>query len=293
MSCNNCPSKFKDFYSDNLYTWCTGCGNYGIHAALKRALVEQNLTPQNTLICFDIGCHGNGSDKIEGYRFHGLHGRIIPFACGASNANSKMKVIASGGDGGTLGEGINHLIHAVRCNYNVTFLLHNNGNYGLTKGQASPATRKGNVRSIAPDGVTDTPLNPSNFVLSLNPSFVARTFSGDVKHMSKIIQQGLQHKGFAFIEILQSCPTYNKETPHEWYQKHSYKLEDLDSYDNSNLDNAIQISKDLENMALGVLYKNSKMKTFMESQSNRIGIQSELIDEVKNYDINSLVKSFV
>src|SRR3989339_1792067 len=117
MSCTICTSqdtKISDYFSQNLYTWCTNCGNYGIHGAVKRALAAENLHPHHTLLCFDIGCNGNGSDKIDGYRFHGLHGRVIPLACGAAVSNSKIKVLAFGGDGGTFGEGLNHLVHAIR-----------------------------------------------------------------------------------------------------------------------------------------------------------------------------------
>src|SRR5688572_14663303 len=137
MSCTTCYTKINDYSTDNLFTWCSNCGNYGINAAIKRTLAEMEIKPKDTMLFFDIGCNGNGADKIGGYRFHGLHGRVIPASSGASLANRNLKVIASGGDGATLGEGVNHLIHAIRSNYDITFILHNNSNYGLTQGQAS------------------------------------------------------------------------------------------------------------------------------------------------------------
>jgi 2-oxoglutarate ferredoxin oxidoreductase subunit beta len=142
------------------------------------------------LLCFDIGCNGNGSDKIGGYRAHGLHGRVLPFACGAAVTNDRVRVLAFAGDGGTLGEGINHLVHSIRGNYNVTFILHNNLNYGLTQGQASSTTKPGMKMNSSPDGITSDPLHPMRFVMSLEPSFAARSFSGDVHHMTKTIQAG-------------------------------------------------------------------------------------------------------
>ncbi len=191
MSCQcDTPVQMADYLSPNILTWCTNCGNYGIHGALRRALPAEGLNPCEVLLAFDIGCHGNHSDKIDGYRFHGLHGRILPFACGAAIANRQVKTIAFGGDGGTLGEGINHLIAAIRGNYNLTFLLHNNLNYGLTTGQASPTTKPGTPMNSAPDGITVDPLHPMRLVLGLEPSFAARTFSGDVKHMTEIFQPG-------------------------------------------------------------------------------------------------------
>ena len=290
--CHNCEN-IVDYYSDNIFTWCTNCGNYGIFTAVKRALVVEEIKPRDVFMCFDIGCHGNGSDKIEGYRFHGLHGRVIPFAAGASVANRKVKVIGFGGDGGTLSEGINHLVHAVRANYNMTFILHNNENYGLTTGQASSTTRKGVKMNSSPEGVLVEPINVMDFVLSLKPSFAARAFSGNVKHMTEVIQAGLKHKGFAFIEIFQNCPSYNHETPHEWYQERVYNINEVTGYDITDLTGAKEVASDLVNhIAVGTLYKNEDIQDFYSLQPSRIGKETELVDEVKNYDVEDLISKF-
>lgn len=295
-SCHCTPkatTEFHDFYSENIYTWCTNCGNYGIHAAVKRALVASNTAPCNTLLCFDIGCNGNGSDKIEGYRFHGLHGRVIPLACGASVANSQIKVLAFGGDGGTLGEGVNHLVHAIRDNYNITFVLHNNLNYGLTLGQASPTTKLGVEMEASPDGVTSEPLHPMRFVLSLRPTFAARTFSGDVSHMAKTFEAGLNHQGFSFIEVLQSCPTYNKMTPHEWYQERVTDVSTIKGYDSSDYGQATTIAEDLEtNIAIGVLYQDTSSVPFLQRRANRKDLKTELVDEVTSHSTKALFNAF-
>jgi 2-oxoglutarate ferredoxin oxidoreductase subunit beta len=291
--CSHHQPKFADYFSPNLYTWCTNCGNYGIHAAVKRALVAEGITPCQTLLCFDIGCNGNGSDKISGYRFHGLHGRIISFACGASIANREVKVMAFAGDGGTFGEGVGHLIHGIRGNYNITFILHNNLNYGLTQGQASPTTKHGMKMTAAPDGITSEPLHPMRFILALEPTFAARTFSGDVKHMTKTIQAAVKHQGFSFVEILQSCPTYNKSTPHEWYQERVFDVDQLDTYDSSNIQAAREVAEDLETkIAIGVLYQNANSIPFMDKQANRVKRTTELVDEVENVDPRSLFDAF-
>lgn len=284
---------FGDYFSSNLYSWCTNCGNYGIHAAMKRALVAEQVAPCQTVLCFDIGCHGNGSDKIGGYRFHGLHGRVIPLAIGAACANSQVKIIAFGGDGGTLGEGINHLVHAIRGNYDITFVLHNNLNYGLTTGQASATTKPGVPMAAAPDGITSDPLHPMRFVLSLEPSFAARTFSGNIHHMQQTFQAGLQHRGFSFIEVLQSCPTYNQMTPHEWYQQRVVDVTKLPNYKTTSLSEARDMAEDLEEkIAIGVLYQNPSSVPFMNRQANRLHMTTELVDEVQHYPVNTIFDQF-
>lgn len=289
QSCLHTQPTFADYYSSNLYTWCTNCGNYGIHAAVKRALVADQIPPCQAMLCFDIGCNGNGSDKIDGYRFHGLHGRIISFACGVSVANSDLTVMAFAGDGATFGEGIGHLIHAIRGNYHMTLIFHNNFNYGLTQGQASATTRPGMIRTAAPDGITSDPVHPARLVLALGATFVARSFSGDVKHMTEVMRAANQHQGFSFVEILQSCPTYNKETPHEWYQDRSYDVATIPNYNPADRQNAVNTAEDIENhIALGVLYQDHHSVPFHKRQANRLDITTQLIDEVRHFDVTNL-----
>lgn len=286
---------FKDYYSNNIYTWCTNCGNYGIAAATKRALVAENILPKDVLMCFDIGCNGNGSDKIGGYRLHGLHGRVIPIAAGAALANRKIHVIASGGDGGTLSEGIGHLVHAIRSNYNLTFLMHNNCNYGLTTGQASASTRPGISMNSSPDGTTADTMNFMHFVISLGASFAARTFSGNVEQMTEVIRAGIKHPGFSIIEILQNCPTYNKDTTHEWYQERIYDTYTLDGFDNSDPSQSLSIAADLDQkIATGILYQDENSTPFDQRVVNRKELTTELVDEVQTYgDVaKSLFESF-
>lgn len=289
MSCLSCAKGVSKFHSDNLFTWCTNCGNYGINASVKRALASLGYEPHQVVLFFDIGCNGNGSDKIEGYTFHGLHGRVIPLACGASIANKDVPIIASAGDGATLSEGINHLIHAIRNNYNITFLLHNNENYALTTGQASSTTPKGAKRSIAPDGSLLNPIHVGHLALNLGASFYARGYSGDVNHLTEIIKAGILHKGFSFIEIMQDCPTYNKEMTHDWYRSRIYNLDAQKSHDRSNLTIAYKKASDMENkIATGIIYQNKDIEDFLTIQPNRKGYTSPLIDEVRSYENISL-----
>lgn len=284
---------YVKYETDEIITWCSGCGNYNIQNALKRALTLENYRPENILFCFDIGCNGNGSDKIGGYTFHGLHGRSISVAAGAAIANPHIKVIASGGDGGTMSEGISHLVHSVRSDYPMLFILHNNHNYGLTTGQASATTPKGFPMNGSPDGVIIDPMNPAEFVLGLNPSFVARSFSGDVKHMTKMFRKALRHKGFAFFEILQTCPTYNKATPQEWYWERIKYLEDVKSYKASDLAAAKKMVEDFEkNIYLGLFYQNKQSPSFIERLPNRQNYKTGPVDEVKHFNVSKLLKAF-
>ena len=282
--------EFLKYETDKVITWCSGCGNYGIQNSVIRALVLEGYAPKDVLMCFDIGCCGNGSDKIKTYTIHGLHGRVISLAAGAAVANQKMKVIGFGGDGGTFSEGVNHLVHAVRNDYPFLFVHHNNENYGLTVGQASSTTRLGAKMNGTPDGVVIDPINTLQFVLSMNPSFVARGFSGDVDHLTEIFRKALNHKGFAFVEVLQACPTYNKMTPEGWYAERVRKVEDLKNYDKSDIWAARKLVEDMEKeIYTGVLYENKERENFLEVQKSRDGIQTELVEEVAQREIGDLI----
>ncbi|GAB4161117.1 MAG: 2-oxoacid:ferredoxin oxidoreductase subunit beta [Candidatus Dojkabacteria bacterium] len=291
--CQNCV-KHKEFRTDQLFTWCTGCGNYGIFGAMRNALVELNLPPHELLMVFDIGCNGNGADKIEGYRYKSLHGRSLPFAAGASVANNKVKVIASAGDGAVLAEGLNHLIHAVRNNYNLTFIIHNNSNFALTTGQASPTTPQNQHMNASPDGATGDSLNILNLLLPLDPSFVARGFSGNIKQLTGILKEAIQHEGLSIVEILQACPSYSEVTTHEWFLERVYDLSQKKGYDKTNLNMAIETARDLEHkIATGVIYTNPWKLPFNKRLANRVETFSQLNEEVLPFDISPMVGAFL
>ncbi|MBI5414450.1 2-oxoacid ferredoxin oxidoreductase [Candidatus Peregrinibacteria bacterium] len=278
--------------SDQMLTWCDGCGNFGIEQSLFRALALEGIQNQEVLFCFDIGCHGNASDKIGAYTIHGLHGRVLPLAAGAVLANNKMRVIAFAGDGGTFSEGVNHLVHTIRNNYPFLFICHNNENYGLTTGQASSATRKGSIMNSSPDGVLLDAVNVCHFALSLGATFVARTFSGDVKHLTKILQAALHHNGFAFVEVMQLCPTYNKATSQNWFWERIQHIEDIPGYDVKNIDAALAISQDLEKkIAMGILFQREDTN-FLEKVPQRKEKKTTLTEEVEYYDIQKFMEEF-
>ena len=275
--------------TEKQITWCSGCGNYGILNALSHALVLEDFDRNDFALFFDVGCNGNGSDKINANTIHGLHGRVIPLASGAALANPDMKCIAMGGDGGTFNEGISHLIHGIRNNIPMVFILHNNENFGLTTGQASSTTPAGTKMNSSPDGTASEALNVLELVLSAKPSFVARTYSGDINHMTKIMQEALKHDGFAFVEVIQACPTYNRETPDHWYAKKVKDLNELPAYDPTDIKQAREIADmEPEKFYTGVIYKNPQRKNFLTTLKNR----PTCINETKNvthYDVTELM----
>ena len=275
----------KDYACSINCTWCDGCGDYGIWTALKQTLVEMNLAPWQVLLCYDVGCHGNMSDKLQGYRFHGLHGRVLPFAAGAKIANMHVPVIAQGGDGASFSEGVGHLVHAIRSNYPITFILHNNANYGLTTGQASALTPKGQKMNTSPNGIPERTIPSMDFVFSLEPTFVARAFSGNIRQMTDVFKKAMTHRGFAFVDVLQACPTYNTFATHGYLLEHCYDVAS-EGHDPSDFAKARQLAVDTsKRIACGVLYHNESVPSFYEELVPRQGKQTTLVDEVALQDV--------
>ncbi len=282
-----------DYYCKTECTWCDGCGDYGIMAATKRALVELDIAPHEVALCFDIGCHGNASDKMLGYRVHGLHGRVIPFAAGAKLANPNMPVIAFGGDGASFSEGVNHLVHGIRSHYPITFVLHNNANYGLTKGQASALTWQDQPMNVSPNGIPEDTIRPMEFVFSLGPTFVARTWSGDIAQMTRVLKAAIRHRGFAFVDILQACPTYNKFATHEWLLERCFDV-NAEGHDPSDLEAAKKVAFDTsERVSCGILYQNEDHPHFYERLAPRQGKKTTAVDEVGITDVSGLMGEFL
>lgn len=285
----------SDYHSENRCTWCDGCGDYGIWTAVKLALVELGISPWQVFLCFDVGCHGNGSDKLQGYRFHGLHGRVIPFAVGAKLANMKLPVLAFGGDGASFSEGIGHLVHAIRSNYPITFVLHNNANYGLTTGQASALTWQGQPMNSAPNGIPEQTLNAMDFVFSLEPTFVARGFSGNIEQLVRILKTAIEHQryGLAYVDILQACPTYNHFATHEYLLERVYDVQ-AEGHDTSDVARARRVAIDTsERIATGILYERRDVPNFYERLKPREGVTTTAVEEVAIRDVTDLMKAFV
>ena len=279
--------------SEQKMTRCSSCGNLGIFTALKKALTAQWLKPHEVVIAFDVWCSGNGSDKIMANTIHGLHGRVIPLASGIHLGNTQMPVLAMAGDGATLSEWINHLIHGIRNNFNITFLLHNNRNYGLTTWQASSTTPKWQIMNGTVDQVVVNELEPIQLICASKPSFVARGFSGDQDQLADLIMQGMQHRGFSVIEILQLCPTYNKSTPEQRYRQRIYDVSTDPTHDIHNLDHCRHALTLTDRIATGVLYHQPTESDYYNLLDYRKSYTTPLNQEVRHYDITDLLQSLV
>ncbi len=244
--------------------WCPGCGNFGILSALKRALVELNIEPYRVLLVSGIGQAGKLPHYASGNIFNSLHGRPVPPAVAAKMVNPELVVIAISGDGDAYGEGGNHFLHAARRNHRITYLVHNNQVYALTKGQASPTSDEGYVTRTTLAGAY-RPIYPVPLAIVAGATFVARGFAGDIEHLAKLMKQGINHKGFALIDILQPCVTFNHKNTYAWYRERVYRLEDEAGYDPANLERAFQKAQEWgDRIPIGVIYRTER-PTFEES----------------------------
>jgi len=214
--------------------WCPGCGDFGVLAAFEKALVDLQIQPYNVVTISGIGCSSNLPGFIETYGMHTLHGRALAVATGVKLANHELTVVVTGGDGDGFGIGGNHFIHTMRRNVDLLYLAMDNQIYGLTTGQVSPTSRIGMKTKSTPFGSVEGPINPISMALAAGATFVARGFSGDQKHLTDLIKQGLLHKGFSFIDVFSPCVTYNHDNTYPWFKQRVKRLEDDASYDSSN-----------------------------------------------------------
>ncbi|MEN3047266.1 MAG: 2-oxoacid:ferredoxin oxidoreductase subunit beta [Candidatus Caldarchaeales archaeon] len=197
--------------------WCPGCGDFGILASIQMALMELQIPPHKVAIFSGIGCSGKLPHYVNAYGIHTVHGRPLPFAIGAKVANPGLTVLAVSGDGDGLGIGAGHFVNAGRRNVDITYVIHNNEVYGLTKGQASPTMRRGmKTKALARPNINDA-VNPVALAIVSGYTFVARGYAYDTKHLKDLIKQAIQHRGTSLVEVLQPCPTYNDVHTKEWY----------------------------------------------------------------------------
>jgi len=216
----------KDFKGPIDPDWCPGCGDFGVLNALQRACAQVGLKPHEVLAVSGIGCSSNLPGYLSSYGMHTLHGRALAVATGAKLANHDLTVIVTGGDGDGYGIGGNHFTHTARRNIDLTYIVMNNQIYGLTTGQVSPTSTLGMKTKSTPFGSVEMPVNPITSAIMNGATFVARAYSSDVRHLTGLMEQAIQHKGFALIDIFSPCVTFNRENNHQFFKQRTKKLED-------------------------------------------------------------------
>jgi 2-oxoglutarate/2-oxoacid ferredoxin oxidoreductase subunit beta len=244
--------------SDTKPTWCPGCGDFGVVAGIEMALKRLQIPGHNVVLVSGIGCSSNLPHFLSTYGFHAIHGRALPVAEGIRWANHGLTVIATGGDGDGFGIGAGHFVHTMRRNVDMTYVTMDNQIYGLTTGQASPTSRMGQKTKSTPAGVIEQPIDPISLALASGATYVARGFSGDVKHLADLIAGGIQHKGFAFVDVFSPCVTYNKINTFDFFRQRVYKLESA-GHDPSNIVLAWERGLEWgEKIPIGLFYKTDR-----------------------------------
>lgn len=247
----------KDYRGD-VSTWCPGCGHFSVMAGIQKAAINQGLEPHQVSVVSGIGCSGKVSEYMRSYGFHTLHGRSLPVAQAVKLANSGLKVVAAGGDGDGYGIGAGHFSHAARRNVDMTYVVMDNNIYGLTKGQTSPTSKQGFKTKTSPEGSGEREVKPLELALGAGASFVAQAFSGDIKSLTDLIQQAMEHPGFSLVNVFSPCVTYNKVNTYDFYKENLVDLSEVEGYDPS--DKAAAYQKVIESNGLiqGVVFKQER-----------------------------------
>jgi 2-oxoglutarate ferredoxin oxidoreductase subunit beta len=263
----------KTFATPNKPTWCPGCGNYAMVTALRKAYERLGIDFEHLAMVWGIGCHGNGADFTRCQGFHALHGRALPTATGLALSNPELTVVVEMGDGDGYGIGMGHFAHSCRRNIDLTVVAHNNQIYGLTTGQASPTTEHLMRTVSTPTGVLEEPVNTVGLAIAEGATFVARGFAGEIEHLTDLIAQAIQHKGFALVDVFQPCVTWNKLNTAQWFRDRVYKLE-ADAHDASDKVAAFELSlTTYHEMActpeqcripIGVIYREEGRPTYQD-----------------------------
>jgi 2-oxoglutarate ferredoxin oxidoreductase subunit beta len=284
--------KLSDYKTDVHNDWCPGCGDFGILNAIQMALSDMQIPLHRATIFSGIGCSGKTPHFIHTYGIHTLHGRVLPFAQGAKLSNPDLEVLAVGGDGDGLGIGAGHFVSSGRRNVDMVYLIFNNAVYGLTKGQAAPTLKLGMKTKSLPQPNVNNSVNPIALALVAGFTFIARGYSYDVRHLKDLIRKAVEHKGLAFIDVLQPCPTYNDINTKEWFQgldninpesgkqmPRIYKLEET-GYDgvvyepneiNTKMAQVIERSNEWGNkIPVGIFYQNEHIPTYQDRIVARI-----------------------
>lgn len=282
----------KEFAGSDENAWCPGCGNFGIMNAVKKALAEIDRRPADILLVSGIGQAAKLPHYIKANCFNGLHGRALPVASGAKIANRELTVIVTTGDGDCYGEGGNHLIHGIRRNIDITVVVHNNQIYGLTKGQASPTTDPGFKTKVQADGVILEPFHALEFAIALGCGFVARGFTKEIRQLAELITEGINFPGFALIEVLQPCVSFNSKNTYDWYGERVYNVNAEGRHDPWDKVLAYEYAGEWgDTIPTGIIYRANKPDFIRKTGLDR---KPPLVDsDITDIDLDDVLKEYL
>lgn len=246
-----------DFQLNVKQNWCPGCGDFSVQAAIQRALANLDLSPHQVVIVSGIGCSSRLPGYVNAYGFHSTHGRSLPLAQGVKLANKELTVLACGGDGDGFAIGIGHTLHAMKRDVDITYIVMDNHVYGLTKGQVSPRSDLGFVTKTSPQGSSERPVSALEMALSAGAGFVAQGFAKELNELSGLIEAGIRHQGFSFINVFSPCVSFNKINTYEWYSQRLKKIADRTGHDRSNRLAAMQCVMETDGLITGLIYERS------------------------------------
>jgi len=283
------PKKFRSGVRPN---WCPGCGDFSVLNALTRSFSDLDLAPHQITTVSGIGCSGRISGYLNTYGFHGVHGRALPVAQGVKLANRDLTVMAIGGDGDGLGIGLNHLIHAIRRNVDITYIIIDNHIYGLTKGQTSPTSSPGFVSKTTPKGSLENTIAPLQLALSAGIGFLAQGFTGNPKQLMNLIKAGIRHNGFSLIVVLSNCVTYNKQHTLQWFKENITNLDEDNGYSPDNRQQALIAVSKHEELATGLIYQEEKQsyQDLLPGHPDTVLVKQDLTPEQEL--LNQLMQAF-
>jgi len=292
MSAAPAPQKtIKDWQTTTASWWCPGCGDFGVLAALQRALATLGYDNNEVTVVSGIGCSGKLSGYIKSYSYHSLHGRALPPAQAMKLANKGQKVIVVGGDGDGYGIGAGHFVHAARRNIDLTYIVMDNAIYGLTKGQVSPTSQLGFVTATTPHGNHEAPLNPLALFLAAGGTFLGQGFSGDQKGLAQLYQDAIEHPGFALVNTFSPCVTFNKVQTYQFYRDALVTIDGVKvPHDPSSKQAAMQKVLD-GNVYNGLLYK--EIRPTAESQMKALqGVKSLVEAPLTGQDYSGILNEY-
>ncbi|MHA2330838.1 MAG: thiamine pyrophosphate-dependent enzyme [Candidatus Hodarchaeales archaeon] len=283
----------NDFDRDVEIHWCRGCGNFGLMRIIKKVLIDLGLQPQDVVIATGIGQAAKLPHFMKCHMINGLHGRYLSNAIAVKAVNPKLTVLAVSGDGCTYSEGGNHFLHTIRYNPNITNIVSNNQVYGLTKGQASPTTQLGfkDTGLYKITGVYNEPFNPLTIAIALGASFVARAYAGDATGTKEILKKAIQHEGYALMDLLSPCVSFNKVNTYRWYKENTYYLDE--SHDPFSREQAMEKALEKKKLPLGIYYLNPNKPTYGDNtgvyQIDKTPLFEREVDTVK---LTKLIESY-